>query len=77
VILDEVQTLPRSLIGPLLGMMKELADDWGVNFVFSTATQPAFQSESLRSTLLWKPGTLLEIVSDPEPLRKALKRAGR
>lgn len=75
VILDEVQTLPRSLIGPLLGMMKELADDWGVNFVFSTATQPAFQSEGLRNTLLWRPGTLREIVSDPEPLRKALKRA--
>jgi CRISPR-associated endonuclease/helicase Cas3 len=75
VILDEVQTLPRNLIGPLLGMMKELADDWSVNFVFSTATQPAFQSESLRNTLLWKPGTLREIISDPEPLRKALKRA--
>jgi CRISPR-associated endonuclease/helicase Cas3 len=30
VILDEVQTLPRGLIGPLLGMMKELADDWGL-----------------------------------------------
>jgi CRISPR-associated endonuclease/helicase Cas3 len=75
VILDEVQTLPRGLIGPLLGMMKELADDWGVNFVFSTATQPAFQSESPRNTLLWKPGSLREIVTDPEPLRKALKRA--
>jgi CRISPR-associated endonuclease/helicase Cas3 len=75
VILDEVQTLPLSLIGPLLGMMKELSDDWGVNFVFSTATQPAFQSESSINTLLWKPGTLCEIVSHPEPLRKALKRA--
>jgi CRISPR-associated endonuclease/helicase Cas3 len=75
VILDEVQTLPRNLVGPLLGMMKELADDWGVNFVFSTATQPAFQSENAKNTLLWKPGTLREIVGDPEPLRKALKRA--
>jgi CRISPR-associated endonuclease/helicase Cas3 len=75
VILDEVQTLPRNLVGPLLGMMKELADDWGVNFVFSTATQPALQSENAKNTLLWKPGTLREIVSNPEPLRKALKRA--
>jgi len=75
VILDEVQTLPRKLVGPLLGMMKELTEDWGVNFVFATATQPAFQSENAKNTLLWKPGTLYEIVNDPEPLRRALKRA--
>lgn len=73
VILDEVQTLPRNLIGPLLGMMKELTEDWGVNFVFSTATLPAFQREN--SLLLWEPGTLDEIVSDLEPLRTVLKRA--
>ena len=43
VILDEVQTLPRRLLGPLLDMMKELSEDWDTNFVFSTATQPAFE----------------------------------
>jgi CRISPR-associated endonuclease/helicase Cas3 len=85
VILDEVQTLPRNLIGPLLGLMKELAEDWGVDFVFSTATQPAFESKDGRSNLLWSPGTLREIVCDADPLsedpnrkgslRKALKRA--
>lgn len=75
VILDEVQTLPRRLLGPLLGMMREMADDWGVNFVFSTATQPAFQRPQQKQDLRWEPGTLTEIVRNPAPLRAALKRA--
>ena len=75
VILDEVQTLPRRLLGPLLGMMQELAEDWGVNFVFSTATQPAFERPSGKQDLRWGPGTLTEIVRDPTPLRVGLKRA--
>jgi CRISPR-associated endonuclease/helicase Cas3 len=76
VILDEVQTLPRRLLGPLLGMIRELSEDWGVDFVFSTATQPAFERRpSDKPNLRWEPGTLTEIVRDPAPLRAALKRA--
>jgi CRISPR-associated endonuclease/helicase Cas3 len=75
VILDEVQTLPRRLLGPLLGMIRELSEDWGVDFVFSTATQPAFERRSVKPDLRWEPGTLTEIVRDPAPLRAALKRA--
>jgi CRISPR-associated endonuclease/helicase Cas3 len=78
VILDEVQTLPRRLLGPLLEMMKELADDWGTNFVFSTATQPAFErplNKALHTgDLRWAPGTLTEIVHDPAELHRTLKR---
>jgi CRISPR-associated endonuclease/helicase Cas3 len=43
VIFDEVQTLPTHLLNPLLNMFRELRDHYGVSFVFSTATQPAFQ----------------------------------
>jgi len=74
VILDEVQTLPRRLLGPLLEMMKELAEDWDTNFVFSTATQPAFERPQHKRDLRWGPGTLTEIVRDPDSLHKALKR---
>jgi len=75
VIFDEVQTLPRRLLAPLLKMQKELADDWGVNFVFSTATQPAFEVQPGRSnSVLWPRGTVTEIVKDPERMRKALRR---
>jgi len=43
VILDEVQTLPRSLLAPLLSMIRELTEQWGCTFVSSTATKPAFE----------------------------------
>lgn len=43
VIFDEVQTLPSHLLNPLLNVFRELRDHYGVSFVFSTATQPAFQ----------------------------------
>jgi len=74
VVLDEVQTLPRRLLAPLLGMMKELADDWNTDFVFSTATQPAFERSTSRKDLRWEPGTLREIVREPEVLRAKLRR---
>ena len=74
VILDEVQTLPRRLLGPLLDMMKELAEDWGTNFVFSTATQPAFERPQFKSDLRWTPGTLTEIIREPALMQNALKR---
>ena len=56
-------------------MIRELSEDWGVDFVFSTATQPAFERRSVKPDLRWEPGTLTEIVRDPAPLRAALKRA--
>lgn len=76
VILDEVQTLPRRLLAPLLAMIRELACDWGCAFIFSTATQPAFQqpANGLRGDPRWLPGTVQEIVRQPEAIRAALKR---
>lgn len=74
VILDEVQTLPRRLLGPLLNMMKELADDWDTNFVFSTATQPAFERPQSKRDLRWSLGTLTEIIRNPASLHRELKR---
>jgi CRISPR-associated endonuclease/helicase Cas3 len=75
VILDEVQTLPRRLLTPLLAMIRELSNDWGCTFVFSTATQPAFQRQAGGPRdARWEPGTMREIVEQPDAIRASLKR---
>jgi CRISPR-associated endonuclease/helicase Cas3 len=48
IILDECQTLPPGLAGPTCGMLKQLTTDLGCTVVLCTATQPAFDHESLK-----------------------------
>lgn len=73
VILDEVQTLPRKFVQPILSVMKDLADNWGTTFVFCTATQPAFE-RSKPDNRRWEPGTIEEIMPEPRELFGQLKR---
>jgi hypothetical protein len=47
VILDEVQTLPSHLLNPLLNILREFKTNYGINVVFSTATQPAFRRNTV------------------------------
>jgi CRISPR-associated endonuclease/helicase Cas3 len=46
VIFDEVQTLPSHLLAPTFNALRELQRNYGVTFVFSSATQPAFRKSS-------------------------------
>ena len=46
VIFDEIQTLPVKLLEPLFSVWRELKENYGVSFVFSTATQPAFRKQN-------------------------------
>ena len=73
VIFDEVQTMPSHLLQPIFSVFRELVRQYGVSFVFSSATQPAF----LKSTSLpdgFTPGEMRPIIDDPDQLFRSLRR---
>ena len=73
VLFDEVQTLPTGLLTPVLSVFRELATNYGVSFVFSSATQPAFRkSPSLPEG--FTPDEIHEIVPNAGTIFKALRR---
>jgi CRISPR-associated helicase Cas3/CRISPR-associated endonuclease Cas3-HD len=69
--LDEVQTLPTSLVPFLLECLRVLAEDYGVSVILGTATQPAFAHIRKLQSLDWSPR---EIVRDPAALFATLRR---
>lgn len=44
IVLDEVQALPIDLLGPILGILRELVEHYGVTVLLASATQPTFWS---------------------------------
>jgi CRISPR-associated endonuclease/helicase Cas3 len=71
IILDEVQTLPLSLLTPLVDMLRTLVEHYNVTVVLCTATQPAIQE----STPYFKGlGPATPIVPNPAPHFEILKR---
>jgi CRISPR-associated endonuclease/helicase Cas3 len=73
VIFDEVQTLPTQLLKPMFSVFRELVRTYGVSFVFSSATQPAFR----KSTALpdgFGADELRELAPDPADLFLKLRR---
>ncbi|GAB4030288.1 MAG: CRISPR-associated helicase/endonuclease Cas3 [Elusimicrobiota bacterium] len=73
VVFDEVQTLPAHMLQPSLNVFRELVRNYGVSFVFSSATQPAFRCSS-SLTDGFKPEELREIAPEPQKLFKSLRR---
>jgi CRISPR-associated endonuclease/helicase Cas3 len=73
IILDEVQTLPTGLLAPILEVLQQLVDHYGVTVVLSTATQPSL-IDSGSPYLKGLRGEIREIVPDPAPYFQALKR---
>jgi CRISPR-associated endonuclease/helicase Cas3 len=75
VLFDEAQAMPPHILNPLLSTFRDLTANYGVSFVFSTATQPAFRrSGGLTEGLL--PGELKPILSGdlPDQLFRDLRR---
>ncbi len=72
IILDEAQTLPRSLLKPCMRMLDELARNYGCTIVLCTATQPALDNRKLKDGL---PLEGRELAPDPHGLANQLRRA--
>ncbi|WP_237155129.1 CRISPR-associated helicase Cas3' [Oryzibacter oryziterrae] len=71
IILDEAQTLPRSLLIPILRAIEELAANYCCTVVLCTATQPAVAA---RENFPGLPGPIRELAPDPAGLATELKR---
>lgn len=69
IVLDEAQTLPPELLGPILDVLSELISHYGCSVVFCTATQPDYSG--IADTLLTE---ARQIVPDPARLFSALAR---
>ncbi|MCI0348189.1 MAG: hypothetical protein L0Z53_02085, partial [Acidobacteriales bacterium] len=74
VVFDEVQTLPSHLLNPLLNVFRELRDHYGVSFVFSTATQPAFRHRPLSLNEGFKASEVQEITQNTAESFRSLRR---
>lgn len=78
IVLDEVQTLPVSLLRPCLAALKELARGYGSSIVFCTATQPVLSDRDFggmtppREAL--KAKSVREIIQPGRDLEKRLQR---
>lgn len=72
IILDEIQTVPVDLRGPIFDALRELVDHYNVSVVLSTATQPAL--DTIAAELTASGREIIEIAPEPARLFRSLER---
>lgn len=74
VVLDEAQMLSVPFLAPILRVIQQLSDYYGVTFLLTTATQPALQERDTGEGRFPGLRGVREIVPDPKGLADRLKR---
>ena len=75
VVLDEAQTLPLPLLRPSVAALDELARNYGVSIVLSTATQPALaETDDPNKSFLGGLPNVRELAPEPPRLFERLRR---
>jgi len=74
VVLDEAQTLPPAFLMPILDVMRQLQEHFGVSFLLCTATQPALEERREFDWTFRGLKGVREIIDHPERLHADLKR---
>ncbi|WP_234822385.1 CRISPR-associated helicase Cas3' [Rhodopseudomonas palustris] len=72
IILDEAQTIPRTVLIPCIAALDELVRNYGCTVVLCTATQPALGADRFKGGLQLGPDS--ELAPNPEQLHVALRR---
>ncbi len=72
IVLDEIQTVPVDLRGPIFDVLRELVDHYNVSVVLSTATQPAL--DTIATELTTRGSEIVEIAPEPARLFRSLER---
>ncbi len=74
VIFDEVQTLPFPLLDPILGVLRDLTQGYGVTSLLCSATRPTFARSPSNLPSGFDPGECREVIDDPGTTFRALRR---
>jgi CRISPR-associated endonuclease/helicase Cas3 len=74
VVLDEAQTLPPAFLTPILDVIRQLQEHYGVSFLLCTATQPALDERRGFDWVFRGLKDVHEIIDHPERLHSELKR---